>query len=68
MVHDSAAGTTINTEWELTHTERTAIFAGARVMLSVLTFGQPLQPVLLAVEGAESETARPFDLATDESV
>lgn len=56
----------VNTEWQPTFNERRALADGARIMLSVLTFGQPLQPVLLAVEGAESETARPFDLASDE--
>ncbi len=56
----------VNTEWQPTFNERKALSDGARILLSVLTFGQPLQPVLLAVEGVESETARPFDLATDE--
>lgn len=45
----------VKTEWELTGTERNAIAHGARLKLSVLTFGKPLQPVLLTVEGVEPE-------------
>ncbi len=43
----------VNTEWQPTIEEARAIFNGARVMLRVLTFGRPLQPVLLTVEGVD---------------
>lgn len=39
----------VTTEWELSDDERWAIFAGARVRLSAMTFGMPLQPVRLEV-------------------
>jgi hypothetical protein len=39
----------ILTRWTLTPEQRQAIAAGADVFLEVLTFAQPLQPVLLFV-------------------
>lgn len=41
------------TLWELSEEERRAIIDGGHIGLRVLTFGQPLQPVYLAVEGTE---------------
>lgn len=41
------------TLWELSLEERQAILDGARLGLRLLTFGQPLQPVYLAIEGTE---------------
>jgi hypothetical protein len=35
--------------WELTKDERASIASGADVVLTLWTFGQPLQPVLLEV-------------------
>jgi hypothetical protein len=40
---------TFVTEWELTAEELAALVNGGRVKLSVLTFGQKLQPVMLEV-------------------
>jgi hypothetical protein len=45
----------VHTEWELTHAERKAVAAGARVQLTILTFGGELQPVRLMVEGVEPD-------------
>lgn len=39
------------TVWSLSLEERAAILDGARIGLRLLTFGQPLQPIHLAVEG-----------------
>ena len=39
------------TLWELSEDERRAILDGARIGLRMQTFGGPLQPVYLAVEG-----------------
>src|SRR3990172_6765343 len=41
------------TTWTLSETERRAIMDGARVELFVWTFGRPLQPVALRIEGGE---------------
>lgn len=49
---DSDGGTF--TLWELSLDERAAILDGARIGLRLLTFGAPLQPVYLAVEGTEA--------------
>jgi hypothetical protein len=43
------------TTWQLTAVERVAILAGAPVVLQVMTFGGPLQPVSIYVEGCEAE-------------
>jgi len=45
------------TKWQLSGAERRAIMDGARVELFVWTFGQPLQPVALKIEGVEEEAA-----------
>ena len=37
------------TEWELTLDERGALFAGGRIRITILTFGQPLQPIAVEV-------------------
>ena len=44
---------TVHTRWQLTDEERAAIAAGADLMLSVLTFRQPLQPVIMGVAGVD---------------
>ena len=43
----------MHTRWQLTDEERAAIAAGADLMLSVLTFRQPLQPVIMGVAGVD---------------
>ena len=40
----------INTLWELSPEELKQVQETGKIWLSVLTFGQPLQPVLLATE------------------
>lgn len=41
---------TVHTLWALTDEERAALAAGGYVSLTLLTFNQPLQPILLRVE------------------
>lgn len=43
------------TKWSLSADERMAILDGANVFLHVLTFGHPLQPVSLWIEGAKDD-------------
>lgn len=43
-------GTRVITRWKMTWRERLGVFLGGDVWLSVLTFGNPLQPVLLETE------------------
>lgn len=43
------------TLWQLSEDERRAILDGARLGLRVLTFGRPLQPVYLYIEGTERD-------------
>lgn len=45
----NAEGTMI-TEWELTPEERKAVAEGKNIMLSMMTFNKPLQPVVLYVK------------------
>lgn len=40
---------TVHTAWQLTEDERLAVAAGADIHLSLMTFGQPLSPILLQV-------------------
>lgn len=47
------------TVWSLSLEERQAILDGARIGLRLMTFGQPLQPVYLAVEGTEGWPYQP---------
>ncbi len=47
--------TTVITTWELTAVEKAALLAGAPLVLQVMTFGSPLQPVMLYVQGVEEE-------------
>jgi hypothetical protein len=42
---------TVHTRWQLTEDERRAIMDGACVTLALMTFGDPLQPIRLGVEG-----------------
>lgn len=41
----------VHTRWQLSEDERRAILDGACIVLEVLTFNQPLQPLALRVEG-----------------
>lgn len=51
------------TLWTLTLEERQAILDGARIGLRILTFGHPLQPIHLAIEGISDW---PYEVAPDE--
>lgn len=46
---------TLRTRWQPDAIERRAILDGACIELEILTFGNPLQPVRLAVEGTEGQ-------------
>ena len=43
----------VRTRWEPTEDERYALLDGACITLEILTFNQPLQPLLMYVEGSE---------------
>ena len=43
----------VTSRWQLSEDERRAILDGACVMLESWTFGRPLQPVRLWIEGVE---------------
>ncbi len=47
----SATGV-VTTEWTLSEAERAALLAGGRIKLQLLTFNQPLQPIMLGVVDA----------------
>jgi len=49
LLEDGAAYTV----WDLSEKERRAVAAGARIELFLYTFGRPLQPVFIRVEGIE---------------
>jgi hypothetical protein len=51
-------GHSVVTTWELTAAERVAILAGASIILQVSTFGQPLQPLSIYVQGVEEEAGQ----------
>lgn len=42
------------TRWQLSDEERQAIASGADVMLQLMTFGQPLQPIYIWIGGREA--------------
>lgn len=50
--------TTVITTWELTAVERAAVLAGARIVLQVMNYNQPLQPLILYVQGVEEEAGQ----------
>lgn len=49
----------INTCWKLTKEEKAAVAKTGKIWVSVLTFGQPLQPVLVSV--GKPEVYDPID-------
>lgn len=49
LVLEPPQGTTVLTRWRLSPEELRYLNEGADLFLSVLTFGQPFQPVLLTV-------------------
>ena len=52
-------GHVVLTKWSLSLDERAAILDGADLYLHVLTFGHPLQPVSLWIEGSDDDPLRP---------
>ena len=51
----SATGV-VTTEWTLTDEERAVLLAGGRIRLQLLTFNQPLQPIMIKVVEAPCST------------
>jgi hypothetical protein len=47
----------VMSRWQFTDEERQAIAAGADLLLSIWTFHDPLQPVLLEVPSCDRDTA-----------
>lgn len=54
-------GHVVLTKWQLSTDERMAILDGANLFLHVLTFGNPLQPVSLWIEGSADDPFLPED-------
>ena len=46
-------GGAVHTRWQLTFEERQAILDGACIDLTIMTFGQPLQPLMMTVQGVD---------------
>lgn len=44
-------GGRVITRWQLNENERRAILDGACIDLTLVTFGQPLQPIMISVQG-----------------
>src|SRR2546428_3992139 len=42
--------------WTLTDTQRKAIADGADIFLGLLTFGQPLQPIIMMISDGKEDT------------
>lgn len=49
---------TVITEWQVSDEEKLAIVNGANIRLSIMTFGKPLQPLLL--ETSKIENPEPY--------
>jgi len=49
-------GATVHTRWRLSFRERIAVLFGRSIDLELLTFGRPLQPLLLYVQGMEPQS------------
>lgn len=64
LAYDASGNVILVTRWQLSAEERAAIAAGGDLYLTVLTFGQPLQPVLLGTEPPEMhQTKKQFVFA-----
>lgn len=50
LVDDSRGDRRVTSRWTLTEEQRKAVAEGADIYLTLLTYGNPLQPILLAVE------------------
>jgi hypothetical protein len=50
LVDDSRGDCRVMSRWTLTDEQRRAVTEGADIYLTLLTYGNPLQPILLAVE------------------
>ena len=59
LAYDADGNFILVTRWKLSPDERAAVAAGGDVYLTVLTFGQPLQPVMLGTEPPEMHRTAP---------
>lgn len=59
LAYDADGNFIIVTRWRLTEEERAAVAAGGDLYLTVLTFGQPFQPVLLGTAPPDMRKERP---------
>lgn len=50
FVDDSRGDRRVTSRWTLTDEQRKAVAEGADIYLTLATYGQPLQPILMAVE------------------
>jgi len=51
LVDDSRGDRRVTSRWTLTEEQRKAVAEGADIYLTLLTHGNPLQPIMMAVEG-----------------
>lgn len=52
-------GYALITKWHLSEEDRRAVLDGADLFLHILTFGRPLQPVSLWIEGTPDDPWKP---------
>lgn len=51
----------VTSRWTLTSEQRKAVADGADIFLTLLTFGDPLQPIQVAVTDDKTDTGEPLD-------
>ena len=62
----AGAGRAVLTRWAPSDSQRLAIVKGADIFLELLTFGQPLQPILMIVSDSPDDIA--FDMGFADEV
>ena len=67
LVARTVVGKALLTKWQLSEDDRRAILDGANLMLHILTFGHPLQPVSLWIEGTPDDPLRPEEADEDDT-
>jgi hypothetical protein len=55
LVEDPDGERRVISRWTLTDEQRKSVANGADIFLSVLTFGRPLQPILMAIDKIDSK-------------
>jgi len=50
LVDDSRGDRRVTSRWTLTDEQRKAVAEGADIYLTLLTYGTPLQPIIMAIE------------------